>query len=75
MLESIVELNKLLETRKDDEQKSKNDKKSKSTPDSGTKHSGVNGQSKIGKNEYEAEIFKQNGALLRVHVGVRPEGV
>jgi len=36
--------------------KSKNDKKSKSSLD--TKHSGVNGQPKIGKNEYEAEIFK-----------------
>jgi hypothetical protein len=44
--------------------KSKNDKKSKSTLDSDTKHSGVNGQLKIGKKEYEAEIFKIGRPLL-----------
>jgi len=38
--------------------KSKSDKKSKSMLDSDTKHSGVNGQPKIGKSEWEGEIFK-----------------
>ena len=46
--------------------KSKNDKKSKSTLDSDTKHSGINGQPKIGKKEYEAESFKLASTLLRV---------
>jgi len=52
--------------------KSKNDKKSKSTLDSGTKHSGVNGQPKIGKNEYEAEILKLASTLLGKRVPTEP---
>jgi polyphosphate kinase 2 (PPK2 family) len=46
--------------------KSKNDKKSKSTLDSDTKHSGVNGQLKIGKKEYDAEIFKLQVELVKL---------
>src|SRR5271165_1740782 len=38
--------------------KSKNDKKHESRLDSNTQQSGVNGQPKIGKNEYAAELFK-----------------
>jgi polyphosphate kinase 2 (PPK2 family) len=50
--------------------KSKNHKKSKSTPD-GTKHSGVNGQPKIGKKEYEAEIFKLQVELVKLQDWVK----
>jgi polyphosphate kinase 2 (PPK2 family) len=46
--------------------KSKNDKKSKSTLDGGTKHSGINGQSKIGENGYESEIFKLQVELVKL---------
>lgn len=38
--------------------KSKNKKKQQSRVDSNPQQSGVNGQPKIGKNEFEAEIFK-----------------
>ncbi|MGO9169659.1 MAG: polyphosphate kinase 2, partial [Candidatus Sulfotelmatobacter sp.] len=51
--------------------KSKNDKKSKSTLDSNTKHSGVIGQAKIGKNEYEAEIFKLQVELVKLQDWVK----
>ena len=51
--------------------KSKNDKKSKSTLDSDTKHSGVNGQPKIGKKEYEAEIFKLQVELVKLQDWVK----
>src|SRR5262252_7821852 len=51
--------------------KSKNDKKSKSTLDSDTKRSGVNGQSKIGKKEYEAEIFKLQVDLVKLQDWVK----
>jgi polyphosphate kinase 2 (PPK2 family) len=51
--------------------KSKNDKKSKSTLDGGTQHSGVNGQPKIGKNEYEAEIFKLQVELVKLQDWVK----
>lgn len=46
--------------------KSKSDKKSKSMLDSDTKHSGVNGQPKIGKSEYEGEIFKLQVELVKL---------
>jgi polyphosphate kinase 2 (PPK2 family) len=51
--------------------KSKNDKKSKSMLDSDTKHSGINGQPKIGKSEYEAEIFKLQVELVKLQDWVK----
>ena len=51
--------------------KFKNDKKSKSMLDGDTKHSGVNGQPKIGKNEYEAEIFKLQVELVKLQDWVK----
>jgi polyphosphate kinase len=51
--------------------KSKNDKKSKSTLASDTKHSGVNGQPKIGKKEYEAELFKLQVELVKLQEWVK----
>ena len=51
--------------------KSKNDKKSKSTLGSDTKHSGVNGQPKIGKKEYEAEILKLQVELVKLQEWVK----
>ena len=50
--------------------KSKNHKKSESTLD-GTKHSGVNGQPKIGKKEYEAAIFKLQVELVKLQDWVK----
>src|ERR1700758_4048069 len=50
--------------------KSKNDKKSKSL-DSDTKHSGVNGKSKIGNKEYEAAIFKLQVELVKLQDWVK----
>ena len=50
---------------------SKNAKKSKSTLDSDTKHSGVNGQPKIGTSEYEAEIFKLQVELVKLQDWVK----
>jgi polyphosphate kinase len=46
-------------------------KKSGSTLDSNTKHSGVNGQSKISKKEYEAEIFKLQVELVKLQDWVK----
>ncbi len=46
--------------------KSKNKEKQKSRLDSNTQQSGVNGQPKIGKNEYEAEIFKLQVELVKL---------
>src|SRR6476660_5818643 len=51
--------------------KSKKDKKSKSTLDSDTKRSGVNGLSKIGNKEYEAQIFKLQVELVKLQDWVR----
>src|ERR1700690_2417301 len=51
--------------------KSKNDKKSRSPLDRVTKHSGVNGQPKIGKKEYEAEIFKLQVELVKLQDWVK----
>ena len=51
--------------------KSKNDKKRRSTLDGGTKHSSVNGQPKIGKNEYEAEISKLQVELVKLQDWVK----
>src|ERR1700756_2145681 len=51
--------------------KSKNDKQSKSGLDSDTQHSGVNGQPKIGKKEYEAEIFKLQVELVKLQDWVK----
>ena len=45
--------------------KSKNKKKQESMLDSNTQQSGVSGQPKIGKNEYEAEIFKLQVELVK----------
>ena len=39
--------------------------------DSDTKHPGVNGQPKIGKNEYEAEIFKLQVGLVKLQDWVK----
>jgi polyphosphate kinase 2 (PPK2 family) len=46
--------------------KSKSGKKSKSMLDSDTKHSGVNGQPKLGKSEYEGEIFRLQVELVKL---------
>jgi polyphosphate kinase 2 (PPK2 family) len=51
--------------------KSKKDKKSKSTLDSDTKRSGVNSLSKIGKKEYEAQIFKLQVELVKLQEWVK----
>ena len=51
--------------------KNKNDKNSKSTLDSDTKRSGVNGQPKIGNKEYEAEIFKLQVELVKLQDWVK----
>ena len=51
--------------------KNKNDKNLKSTLDSDTKRSGVNGQPKIGKKEYEAEIFKLQVELVKLQDWVK----
>src|SRR5246127_2799274 len=51
--------------------KSKNDKQSKSGLDSDTQHSGVNGQPKIGKKEYEAEIIKLQVELIKLQDWVK----
>ena len=51
--------------------KSKNDKKSKSMPDSNDQLSGLNGQSKIRKKEYEAEIFKLQVELVKLQEWVK----
>ena len=51
--------------------KSKNDKKSKLILDSDTRPSGVNGQPKIGKKEYEAEIFKLQVELVKLQEWVK----
>jgi len=51
--------------------KSKNDKKSQSTLESDTKRSGVNGQSKISKKKYEAEIFKLQVELVKLQDWVK----
>ena len=52
-------------------QKSKNKKKQKSKLDSNTQSSGVNGQQKIGKKEYEAEIFKLQVELVKLQDWVK----
>jgi polyphosphate kinase 2 len=51
--------------------KSKNDKKSKSMLDSDGQRSGFKGQSKIGKKEYEAEIFKLQVELVKLQEWVK----
>jgi polyphosphate kinase 2 len=53
------------------EKESKNEKKSKSMLDSDTEHSGVNDLPKIGKKEYEAEIFKLQVKLVKLQEWVR----
>ena len=50
---------------------SKKSKKSKPTLDSDTKQSGVNGQLKIGKKEYEAEILKLQVELVKLQDWVK----
>jgi hypothetical protein len=50
---------------------SKNDKKSKSMLDSDGQPSGFNGQSKIGKKQYEAEIFKLQVELVKLQEWVK----
>jgi len=47
-------------------------KKQKSRLDSSTQQSGVNGQPKIGKNEYEAEILKLASTLPGKRVPTKP---
>jgi len=51
--------------------KSKNDKKSKSMLGSAIQRSGVNGKSKIGNKEYEAEIFKLQVELVKLQEWVK----
>ena len=51
--------------------KNKNDNNSKSTVDSNTKHSGFNGQPKIGNKEYEAQIFKLQVELVKLQDWVK----
>ena len=51
--------------------KSKSDKKSKSMLDSDGQRSGFNGQSKIGKKQYEAEIFKLQVELVKLQEWVK----
>ena len=51
--------------------KSKSGKKSKSMLDSDTKHSGVNGQPKLGKSEYEGEIFRLQVELVKLQDWVK----
>ena len=51
--------------------KSKDKEKQKSKLDSNTQPSGVNGQAKIGKNEYEAEIFKLQVELVKLQEWVK----
>jgi polyphosphate kinase len=51
--------------------KNENDKKSKSMPDSDAKYSGGNGQAKIGKKDYEAEIFKLQIELVKLQEWVK----
>jgi polyphosphate kinase 2 (PPK2 family) len=67
--------NQVLDTEEQKERtmskKSKNDKNSKSTLDGGTQHSGINGQPKIGKNGYEAEIFKLQVELVKLQDWVK----
>ena len=51
--------------------KARNKKKQESKLDSNTQHSGVNGQPKIGKNQYEAEIFKLQVELVKLQDWVK----
>src|SRR5262250_1313711 len=51
--------------------KSKNKKKQKSTPDDNLQFSGVNGQPKIDKRAYEAEIFKLQVELVKLQEWVK----
>src|SRR6202162_3541214 len=51
--------------------KSKNKKRQKSRPDSNTQQSGVKSQPKIGKNEYETEIFKLQVELVKLQDWVK----
>jgi polyphosphate kinase 2 len=51
--------------------KSKNRKKHKLKPDSNTQQSGVNGKQKIGKKEYEAELFKLQVELVKLQDWVK----
>ena len=51
--------------------KSKNRKKHKLRPDSNTQQSGVNGEQKIGKKEYEAELFKLQVELVKLQDWVK----
>ncbi len=51
--------------------KSKKHKKSKSTLDRDSTLSGLNGQAKIGKKEYEAEIFKLQVELVKLQEWVK----
>ncbi|MGO9679243.1 MAG: hypothetical protein ACLPW4_18520, partial [Candidatus Sulfotelmatobacter sp.] len=52
-------------------QKSKKKKKQKSELDGNPQRSGVNGQPKIGKKEYEAEIFKLQVELVKLQDWVK----
>jgi polyphosphate kinase 2 (PPK2 family) len=51
--------------------KSKNKKKRRLRLDSNTQPSGVNGQQKIGKKDYEAEIFKLQVELVKLQDWVK----
>ena len=51
--------------------KSKSQKKQKSRLDSSAQPAGINGQQKIGKTEYEAEIFKLQVELVKLQEWVR----
>jgi polyphosphate kinase len=51
--------------------KSNKDKKSRSTPESATRGSGVDGKSKIGNKEYEAELFKLQVELVKLQDWVK----
>jgi polyphosphate kinase 2 len=51
--------------------KSKSDNKSKSMPDSNGQRSGFNGQPKISKKEYEAEMFKLQVELVKLQEWVK----
>ena len=59
------------ETRKTMSNKFKNNKKSKSTLDNDAQISSVNGQAKIGKKEYESEIFKLQVELVKLQEWVK----
>ena len=52
-------------------EESKNKKTRKSKLDSNTQQSGVNGEQKIGRKEYEAELFKLQVELVKLQDWVK----